>query len=64
MNITNENVRRMHDLLDDLNAEHADADRLCLFCASVEVNAHVGIVHAPTCVIIRMRAAMPARLDW
>ena len=64
MNITSENVRRIHDLLDDLNAEHADADRLCLFCESVAVTAHVGIVHAPTCVIIRMRAAMPARLDW
>jgi hypothetical protein len=64
MNITSENVRRMHDLLDDLNAEHADADRLCLFCDARHYDAHVGIVHAPTCVIIRMRAAMPDRLDW
>jgi hypothetical protein len=54
----------MHDLLDDLNAEHAAADCLCLFCDARHYDAHVGIVHAPTCVIIRMRAAMPDRLDW
>lgn len=62
--ITNEQRQRIHDMLDDMNAEHATRDCLCLFCESIEVNAHVGIVHAPTCVIIRMRAAMPDRLDW
>ena len=62
--MNNDTLKRIHDLLDDANAEHATRGMLCLYCEASTVNAHVGIVHAPTCIISRMRAAMPDRLDW
>lgn len=55
--ITNEQRQRIHNMLDDINAEHATRDCLCLFCESIEVNARVGIVHANDCVILAARYA-------
>ena len=56
--ITIENIRRMHDLLDDANCAHASATCFCLWCASAEINAYVGIVHTQACVISAMRTVL------
>ena len=48
-------LQRLHDLLDDVNAEHGYRESLCLFCKSTEVNTHVGIANSEDCVIQKLR---------
>lgn len=46
--------------LDLLNGREGTTERLCLFCNSKDVDtvSNVGIIHKPTCLIIKLRAIM------
>ena len=48
-------LRKLHDKIDDLNAELATDDCYCLLCKSSTYNSIKGVVHRYSCPLLEAR---------